>query len=44
ALNAAAHPKSSDYLYYLSTRDGSQIIYSKTLAEHLSNRAKYLGF
>jgi UPF0755 protein len=44
ALKAAANPKKSDYLYYLSTRDGSQLIYSKTLDEHLENRAKYLGF
>ncbi len=43
ALWAAAHPQSSNYLYYLSTRDGSKIIYSKTLAEHLKNRTKYLG-
>jgi peptidoglycan lytic transglycosylase G len=44
ALKAAANPTSSDYLYYLSTRDGSEIIYSKTLDEHLNNRLKYLGF
>ena len=44
ALQAAAHPKTSPYLYYLSTRDGSQLIYSRTLAEHLRNRLKYLGF
>lgn len=44
ALEAAAHPTASPYLYYLSTRDGSQIIYSKTLDEHLKNRVKYLGF
>lgn len=44
ALTAAKYPKASDYLYYLSTRDGSQIIYSKTLSEHLANRQKYLGF
>jgi UPF0755 protein len=44
ALSAAANPKVSEYFYYLSTRDGSQIIYSKTLDEHLRNRAKYLGF
>lgn len=44
ALTAAAHPKDSPYLYYLSTRDGSQLIYSKTLEEHLRNRLKYLGF
>jgi len=44
ALNAAAHPTVSPYLYYLSTRDGSQIIYAKTLDEQLKNRLKYLGF
>ncbi len=43
ALWAAAHPRASIYLYYLSTRDGSKIIYAKTLAEHLKNRSKYLG-
>jgi UPF0755 protein len=43
ALQAAANPQESDYLFYLSTRDGSDIIYSKTLEEHLRNRAKYLG-
>lgn len=44
ALAAAAHPTESPYLYYLSTRDGSQLIYAKTLDEHLKNRLKYLGF
>jgi len=43
ALDAAVYPQKSDYLYYLSSRDGSQIIYSKTLQEHLANRRKYLG-
>ncbi len=43
ALDAAATPQKSDYLYYLSTRDGSELIYSKTLEEHNRNRAKYLG-
>jgi UPF0755 protein len=43
ALEAAAHPKDSPYLYYLSTRDGSQLIYAKTLGEHLANCRKYLG-
>ena len=43
ALEAAQNPKSSDYLYYLSTRDGNQIIYSKTASEHAANRKKYLG-
>jgi UPF0755 protein len=44
AITAASNPKKSDYLYYLSTRDGSQLVYAKTLAEHLQNRRKYLGF
>lgn len=44
SLEAAKKPKTSDYLYYLSTRDGSEVIYSKTLSEHLQNRKKYLGF
>lgn len=44
ALGAAANPKDSPYLYYLSTRDGSQLIYAQTLDEHLKNRLKYLGF
>lgn len=43
ALEAATHPTASDYLYYLSTRDGSRIIFSKTLEEHNANRRKYLG-
>lgn len=44
ALSAALHPKDSPYLYYLSTRDGSKIIYAQTSQEHLANRRKYLGF
>ncbi|MBI2064534.1 MAG: endolytic transglycosylase MltG [Candidatus Yanofskybacteria bacterium] len=43
AINAALNPQESDYLYYLSTRDGSQMIYSKTAGEHSANRRKYLG-
>ena len=43
AIKAALNPQESDYLYYLSTRDGSQMIYSKTSAEHTANRKKYLG-
>ncbi len=44
AIEAAQNPHKTDYLYYLSTRDGSRIIYSKTSAEHLANRKRYLGF
>ncbi|OGN01821.1 MAG: hypothetical protein A3G51_01380 [Candidatus Yanofskybacteria bacterium RIFCSPLOWO2_12_FULL_43_11b] len=43
AIQAVLNPKQSDYLYYLSTRDGSQMIFSKTAAEHATNRRKYLG-
>jgi len=43
AIQAALNPTTSDYLYYLSTRDGSRMIFSKTAAEHASNRRKYLG-
>ncbi|HVZ11297.1 MAG TPA: endolytic transglycosylase MltG [Candidatus Paceibacterota bacterium] len=42
AIEAAIRP-SGDYLFYLSTRDGGQIIFAKTAAEHAANRAKYLG-
>ena len=43
AIQAVLNPAKSDYLYYLSTRDGSQMIFSKTAAEHIANRRKYLG-
>lgn len=43
AINAAMNPTKSDYLFYLSTRDGGQMIYSKTAGEHVANRRKYLG-
>src|SRR3989344_855900 len=43
AIQAVLNPQKSDYLYYLSTRDGSQMIFSKTAAEHAANRRKYLG-
>ena len=42
ALSAAANPLKSDYLYYLSTRSGDEIIFSKTSEEHAQNRKKYL--
>lgn len=42
SIKAALEPKDSPYLYYLSTRDTGQIIYSKTGAEHEANRRKYL--
>jgi len=42
AIQAALNPQ-GNYLYYLSTRDGSRLIFSKTAAEHAANRRKYLG-
>lgn len=44
SINAALNPTQSQYLYYLSTRDGGDIIFSKTGSEHVANRKKYLGF
>lgn len=41
ALVAAVRPEESDYYYYLSTPDG-QTIFSRNLAEHNANKAKYL--
>ncbi|MEK7578367.1 MAG: endolytic transglycosylase MltG [Patescibacteria group bacterium] len=43
AIRAVLNPIKSDYLYYLSTRDGGKMIFSKTSAEHAANRRKYLG-
>lgn len=43
AIRSAISPTASDYLFYLSTRDGSKLIFSKTAAEHEANRKKYLG-
>lgn len=43
AIQAVLNPTASDYLYYLSTRDGSQMFFAKTGAEHMANRRKYLG-
>ena len=43
AIQAVLNPAKTDYLYYLSTRDGSRLIFSKTAAEHAANRRKHLG-
>lgn len=43
AIQAVLNPIPSDYLYYLSSRDGSQMYFAKTAAEHAANRRKYLG-
>ncbi len=41
ALRAAANPQESEYLYYLSTKEG-KTIFSKTLEEHNEARARYI--
>jgi len=41
AIEAAVHPKSSSYLYYLHDKDGN-IHYAKTFEEHKLNKGKYL--
>lgn len=43
AMEAAHNPQATDYLYYLSTKDG-RTIFSKTAIEHIAARKKYLGF
>ena len=42
AIDAALHPKSSPYWFYLSDPVTKQTIFSKTLEEHNLNRSKYL--
>ncbi len=42
AINAALHPKASNYLYYLSEPTTGKTIFSTTLDEHGTNRVKYL--
>lgn len=42
AIEAALAPTPSKYLYYLTDKEG-QMRYATTHAEHLINRAKYLG-
>lgn len=41
SLHAAATPTKTDYLYYLTGKDGV-MHYAKTFEEHKANRAKYL--
>lgn len=41
AMKAARYPQDSDYLFYLSARDG-RTIFSKTAEEHSRNRTKFL--
>lgn len=43
SIKAALNPIKSEYLYYLSDPKTKKTIFSKTLEEHIDNRAKYLG-
>jgi len=43
AIKAALNPIESDYLYYLSNKNG-EVIFSKTLKEHQKNIKKYLRY
>lgn len=41
SITAAATPQTTDYFFYLTSRDGD-MVYAKTNAEHNSNKQKYL--
>lgn len=42
SIEAALHPAATKYLYYLTDKEGT-MRYATTHAQHLVNRAKYLG-
>jgi UPF0755 protein len=42
SIKAALNPEKTDYLYYLSDKNGD-MHYSKTFAEHTAKKAKYLN-
>jgi UPF0755 protein len=42
AIIAAIRPQTSDYYYYLTTKDG-ETVFAKTNDEHNRNKAKYLN-
>jgi len=43
AIKAALYPEQTDYNFFLTAPDGTTI-FSKTLEEHNTNKAKYLGY
>ncbi len=42
AINAATYPTESEYLYYISSADGSKMLFAKTYEEHQQNIEQYL--
>lgn len=42
AIEAAIYPIPTNYNYFLTTLDGSEIYYARTYDEHLQNKYKYL--
>lgn len=42
SIDAALHPTETDYLYYLTGRDGA-MHYATTYAQHLANQKRYLA-
>ncbi len=43
SIEAAAHPRTTSYFYYLSDRATKKTYFSTTLEEHNEKRARYLG-
>lgn len=42
SIEAAFHPEKSDYYYFLHKQPSGEVVFSKTYAEHLKNKALYL--
>ncbi len=42
SIEAAFHPEQSDYYYFLHKQPSGEVVFSKTYAEHLKNKALYL--
>lgn len=42
SIDAALHPQVSNYYYFLHKQPSGEVVFSKTYAEHLKNKALYL--
>lgn len=42
AIDAAIHPKTTDYNYFLTPKGKDEVIYARTYEEHLKNKYQYL--